>query len=96
MELPPGTTSDDMAQILVYRVVNGTPDPGYSVHVTGVTRAFFLGGDHLPQASFLSWAGSPNPDLGRAVGRALAGDLTLTRRPGARGRHRPGWPTGPG
>jgi hypothetical protein len=58
VELPPGTTSDDIAQILVYRVVNGAPDPDYSVHVSGVTRAFFLGSDYLPQASFLSWTGS--------------------------------------
>jgi hypothetical protein len=27
VELPPGTTSDDIAQIVVYRVVNGAPDP---------------------------------------------------------------------
>jgi len=43
--------------VLVYRVVNGAPDPGYSVHVTGVTRAFFLGSDYLPQQSFLTWQG---------------------------------------
>jgi hypothetical protein len=42
----------------VYRVVNGMPDPGYSVHLTGVTRAFFLDSDYLPQVSFLSWTGS--------------------------------------
>jgi hypothetical protein len=57
VELPAGTTSADIAQILVYRVVNGAPDPGYSVHVTGVTRAFFLGSDYLPQQSFLTWQG---------------------------------------
>jgi hypothetical protein len=58
VELPPGTTSADIAQILVYRVVNGSPDPGYAVHVTGVTRAFFLEADYLPEASFLTWQGS--------------------------------------
>lgn len=58
VELPPGTTSADIARILVYRVVNGSPDPGYAVHVTGVTRAFFLDTGYLPEASFLSWQGS--------------------------------------
>ncbi len=57
VELPAGTTVDDIAQIVVYRVVNGAPDPGYSVHVTGVLRAFFLGGDFLPDPSFLTWQG---------------------------------------
>ncbi len=57
VELPAGTTQADIDQILVYRVVNGTTDPGYAVHVTGVTRAFFLGNDYLPQQSFLDWQG---------------------------------------
>ncbi len=58
VELPAGTTQDDIAQIIVFRVVNGATDPGYSVHVTGVTRGFFLGADYLPEQSFLSWQGS--------------------------------------
>jgi hypothetical protein len=58
VELPAGTTSADIAQVFVYRVVNGAPDPGYSVHVTGVTRGFFLGSNYLPQQSFLTWQGS--------------------------------------
>ena len=57
VELPAGTTQADIDQILVYRVVNGTTDPGYAVHVTGVTRAFFLGDNYLPQQSFLNWQG---------------------------------------
>jgi hypothetical protein len=58
VELPPGTTSADVAQVLVYRVMNGSPDPGYAVHVTGVTRGFFLDSDYLPETSFLTWQGS--------------------------------------
>ncbi len=61
-------------QILVYRVVNGTTDPGYAVHVTGVTRAFFLGDDYLPQQSFVSWQGGITLSTATrpaAYGRAL-------------------------
>jgi hypothetical protein len=58
VELPAGTTQNDIDRIVVYRVVNGTPDPGYTVHVTGVERAFLLGSDDLPQSSFLTWSGS--------------------------------------
>ena len=57
VKLPAGTTAADIDQILVLRVVNGT-DPGYSVHVTGVERAFFLAENFLPQPSFLAWNGS--------------------------------------
>jgi hypothetical protein len=57
VELPPGTTQNDIDQILVFRVPVGT-DPGYSVHVTNVERAFFLDASNLPQASFLTWSGS--------------------------------------
>lgn len=57
VELPPGTTQNDIDQILVFRVPVGT-DPGYSVHVTNVERAFFLNASNVPQASFLNWSGS--------------------------------------
>jgi hypothetical protein len=55
VELPAGTTSADIGPIVVDRVVNGSPDPGYAVHVTGVTRAFFLDADYLPRPSFPAW-----------------------------------------
>ena len=69
VELPPGTTSADVAQVLVYRVVNGSHDPGYAVHVTGVTRGFFPDGAYLPETSFLTWQASitltaPAPSAG--------------------------------
>lgn len=57
VELPPGTTADDIAQIVALRTPVGT-DPGYAVHVTGIVRGFFLDASDLPESSFLSWNGS--------------------------------------
>lgn len=57
VKLPAGTSAADIDKISVVRVVNGT-DPGYSVHVTGVERAFFLTTSYLPENSFLTWNGS--------------------------------------
>ena len=56
VELPAGTTADDIAEVSVHRVVVGT-DTGATVHVTGIQRGFFLDADYLPRASFLSWSG---------------------------------------
>jgi hypothetical protein len=56
VELPAGTTADDIAEITAHRVVVGT-DTGASVRVTGIDRAFLLDQAYLPQASFLSWTG---------------------------------------
>lgn len=57
VELPAGTTAKDIEQILVLRVPTGA-DPGSSVRVTGVVRAFFLDASYRPQASFVTWDGS--------------------------------------
>jgi hypothetical protein len=56
VELPAGTTADDIAEVSVHRVVVGA-DTGAAVHVTGIQRGFLLDPDYLPQASFLSWSG---------------------------------------
>jgi hypothetical protein len=56
VELPAGTTVDDIAEVSVHRVVVGT-DTGAVVHVTEIKRGFFLDQYYLPQASFLSWSG---------------------------------------
>ncbi|MGW5362129.1 hypothetical protein [Actinopolymorpha pittospori] len=56
VELPAGTTQDDIAEITARRVVVGT-DSGAAVHVTGIQRGFLLGTDYLPQPSFLTWSG---------------------------------------
>ncbi len=57
VELPAGTTVDDIAEVTAHRIVVGT-DPGATIEVTGVDRGFVLGADYLPQESFLSWTGS--------------------------------------
>lgn len=56
VELPPGTTQSDIAEIVALR----TPvtETGASLTVTAVTRAFFLQDDYLPATSFLTWTGS--------------------------------------
>jgi hypothetical protein len=56
VELPAGTTADDIAEVSVHRVVVGT-DNGAVVHVTGIQRGFFFGDTYLPQESFLTWNG---------------------------------------
>ncbi|OIV37118.1 hypothetical protein BIV57_12345 [Mangrovactinospora gilvigrisea] len=56
VELPPGTTQADLAEIDVQR----TPltESAATLDVTAATRAFFLGTDDLPTPSFLSWTGA--------------------------------------
>lgn len=53
VELPLGTSTSDIASIVALRVSPGSGDNGAPVTVLGVNRAFFLGADRLPQASFL-------------------------------------------
>jgi hypothetical protein len=53
VELPPGTTSSDIRQIVAIRRPSWLRDNHASVQVLGVNRAFFLGSDRLPQPSFL-------------------------------------------
>lgn len=56
VELPAGTTVNDIAEVSVHRVVVGT-DTGATVHVTAIKRGFFLDQDYLPQPSVLTWNG---------------------------------------
>lgn len=58
VELPPGTTADDVVELTAHRVAVGAPDTGASVVVTDLHRAFFLDGSYLPSASFVDWHGS--------------------------------------
>ncbi|MEU7838806.1 hypothetical protein [Nonomuraea sp. NPDC049129] len=56
VELPAGTTAEDIAEVTAHRVVVGT-DTGATVHVTEIKRGFLLGQNYLPQESFLTWNG---------------------------------------
>jgi hypothetical protein len=58
VELPVGTTPADVVSVSVRRVPIGTTDNGATLTVTDIDRAFLLGPDYLPQASFVSWHGS--------------------------------------
>ncbi|MDN3356615.1 hypothetical protein [Actinomadura sp. DC4] len=56
VQLPPGTAPSDIEEITAIRVPTTGVDPGSTINVQGVNRAFFLGGDDQPQQSFLSGA----------------------------------------
>ncbi|WP_030441577.1 hypothetical protein [Actinoplanes subtropicus] len=56
VELPAGSTLDDIAAVSVHRVVVGT-DTGAPVDVTQLGRGFLLGSDYLPGPSQLNWTG---------------------------------------
>jgi hypothetical protein len=58
VELPAGTTQDDIASISVRRVSVVDPDSAASVTVTDLDRAFFLDRSYLPQPSFASVHGA--------------------------------------
>ena len=58
VELPVGTTPADVVAVSVRRVPIGLTDNGATLTVTDIDRAFLLGPDYLPQASFVSWHGS--------------------------------------
>ena len=60
VELPRGTTADDVKDISVRRVPLPPPavDSGASLTVTGLGRAFFLGSNYLPRPSFAHVTGS--------------------------------------
>jgi hypothetical protein len=55
VQLPPGTRASDIVEIDAIRVPFG-PDTGATVNVSAVNRAFFLGRNDLPHASFFSGA----------------------------------------
>jgi hypothetical protein len=54
VQLPPGTTPSDIAEITAIRVPATAVDPGSTIEVQAVNRAFFLGRDDRPNRSFLS------------------------------------------
>lgn len=54
VQLPPGTTPSDVAQIIGIRVPATSPDTGATIRVQAINRAFFLGGDDRPGDSFVS------------------------------------------
>jgi len=54
VELPLGTTPADIAEVLAIRQPMDVTDNGAPVTVTSVNRAFFLGVNYLPAASFLA------------------------------------------
>lgn len=56
VQLPPGTTPSDIAEITAIRVPTTSTDPGSTIEVQAINRAFFLGSDDEPQQSFLSGA----------------------------------------
>jgi hypothetical protein len=59
VELPPGTTVDDIARIEVIRFPTSVrADPGYIATVTAMTRAYLLDRNYRPIAPYLTWQGS--------------------------------------
>jgi hypothetical protein len=54
VQLPPGTEPSDIAEITAIRVPTTSADPGSTIKVQAVNRAFFLGRDDQPGTSFLS------------------------------------------
>ena len=56
VELPAGTTLDDIAEVSVHRVVVGA-DTGAVVHVNRLGRGFLPGQDYLPGPALLDWTG---------------------------------------
>lgn len=54
VQLPPGTTPSDVAQIIGIRVPATSPDTGATIDVRAINRAFFLGPDDRPGASFVA------------------------------------------
>ncbi|MEO8291719.1 MAG: Ig-like domain-containing protein [Actinomycetota bacterium] len=58
VELPAGTTAADITQVVAIRTISGKKDTGATVTASAINRGFFLDPSYLPEASFLSWAGS--------------------------------------
>jgi hypothetical protein len=58
VELPQGTTVDDIASIEAIRQPVGAGDNGAPSTVTAIKRGFFLDDSYLPQESGISWSGS--------------------------------------
>jgi hypothetical protein len=59
VELPPGTTMDDIASIEVIRFPTSVrADPGYTATITAMTRAYLLDRTYMPIHPFLTWRGT--------------------------------------
>jgi hypothetical protein len=58
VELPQGTTVDDIASIEAIRQPVGAGDNGAPSTVTNLHRGFFLDESYLPQESAITWTGS--------------------------------------
>jgi hypothetical protein len=58
VELPEGTTADDIASIEAIRQPMGAGDNGAPTTVTSINRAFFLDQNYLPQESTVAWTGA--------------------------------------
>jgi hypothetical protein len=56
IELPAGTTVDEIAEVTAYRTVVGA-DSGAPVHVTQLGRGFLLGQNYVPGPGVLNWTG---------------------------------------
>jgi hypothetical protein len=56
IELPPGATVDEIAEVTAYRTVVGT-DSGAPVHVTHLGRGFLLDRRYRPGPGVLDWTG---------------------------------------
>ncbi len=57
VELPAGTSPDDVAEIKAVAVPVNTP-PSYTITFTDINRGFFLDTDYRPMTSFIDWAGA--------------------------------------
>jgi hypothetical protein len=64
VELPPGTTANDVKAIKIFAVPvdtnpsDATPAPSdYRIDFTDINRAFFLDSNYLPGSSFIDWSG---------------------------------------
>ena len=58
VELPEGTTAEDVEAVRAVAVPVGTPPADWRIDLTSLNRGFFLGGDYRPGPSFLSWRGA--------------------------------------
>jgi hypothetical protein len=57
VELPPGTTADDVEAVKAVAVPVGAAPPDYRITVTSLSRGFFLGSTFLPGPSLFGWHG---------------------------------------
>ena len=59
IELPAGTSAQDVEAIKAVGVPTATTPPlDWRIELKALNRGFLLGGDYLPQPSFVQWRGS--------------------------------------